>query len=132
MEWLQQNIARVFVGSVGLLIAVGILLKLYKPFAAGVRAWFALGEKLEKRRDHTLHVTETDLETYKRLWEERGVTIDGLKRVLRDKTRDCDERDDINAQDRYEIRLLKTRMREERIDYRDIEELVRKWTPPPL
>ena len=136
MDWLNKYLGT----ALAALVAVGGVAVLRKPIVAVWSAWKAYraaqtklhetNERLVAAQDK-LHeidssLTDRQLAEAKRECQELKNELSELQRIFKDQVRATGVRDDINRQDRAYIRALEGRLREERIDFADIEEAIQR------
>jgi multidrug resistance efflux pump len=124
MDWINKHLVELLLalGGIGGVAAVG---------RKGIKGVWA-GWRLYRRATVEVHETQERLaEGYQGLTTLTERERDNARAECRELRKDLyaavrakDLRDAITRQDRAEIRLLKARMREHRLDYSDIEETV--------
>lgn len=127
MDWLKNHLVPsvvLVVATLGLFAAFG-----RKGLKAALVAW-----QFYRRAQAELHETQERLaDGYQGLTtltererDRARKECEELRRDLQDAVRAKDLRDDINRQDRAMIRALKARLRENKIDFADLEEAIQK------
>ena len=92
----------------------------------GPKAWKAFGAYRELKKE--IQTTQSlALAALTKQRDDCVKDITELKRDLRNKQREIEEKDDMSRQDRAHIRLLKVRLRDNNIDIDDIEEQIRRF-----
>jgi hypothetical protein len=127
MTWLNNHLPESIVAAIVALGGGALLFR--RTIKAGITAW-----RLYRRASDEVHATQERLaDGYQGLTtlteRERDRARQECKELqadLRAATRAKDLRDEMNRQNLAHIRLLKARLKEEKIDFSDIDEAIQK------
>ena len=134
MEWIENHLGATMVAAAAALGVFALVVrKLGKPALAAWKLYKAAQKKVHETQEKLADgyqglttLTERQLQESKRECDELKIEAAALRTALASQVLATTVRDDINRQLRAYIRALKGRMRENRIDFADIEETIQE------
>jgi uncharacterized membrane-anchored protein len=131
MDWITNHLG---VSATTLLVLLGVVAAFVRKPALAAWRWYRAAqakihetnERLTDGYQDLTSLTDRRLAEAKRECEEVTQEAKELRIALAAQVRATQVRDDINRQDRALIRAMKSRMRENRIDFADIEESIQQ------